>query len=49
MAWASQQGSVIPTRLDTGKWYVDSAGSYSCLTDFKSHGHLNKVALFPLV
>ena len=36
MAWASQQGSVIPTRLDTGKWYVDSAGSYSCLTDFKS-------------
>tara|TARA_B100000073_G_scaffold321204_1_gene301538 strand:- start:1109 stop:2131 length:1023 start_codon:yes stop_codon:yes gene_type:complete len=36
MAWASQQGSVLPTSLDTGNWFVDQSGSWSCKTDFKS-------------
>ena len=36
MAWASQQGSVLPTSLDTGNWFVDQSGSFACKTDFKS-------------
>ena len=36
MAWASQQGSVLPTSLDTGNWFVDQSGSWACKTDFKS-------------
>ena len=36
MAWASQQGSVLPTKLDTGNWFVDGTGSWACKTDFKS-------------
>ena len=36
MAWASQQGSVLPTSLDTGNWFVDQSGSWSCKTDFKT-------------
>ena len=36
MAWASQQGSVLPTSLDTGNWSVDQSGSWACKTDFKS-------------
>ena len=36
MAWASQQGSVLPTSLDTGNWFIDQSGSWSCKTDFKT-------------
>ena len=36
MAWASQQGSVLPTSLDTGNWFIDQSGAWSCKTDFKT-------------
>ena len=36
MAWASQQGSVVPIALDTGNWFIDQSGSWACKTDFKS-------------
>ena len=36
MAWATQQGSVLPIALDTGNWFIDQSGSWACKTDFKT-------------